>query len=79
MILTLLTLVPVLKLLLLMLLYQSVAAVMQPVCDKRMVSCVAGVSRGHKLLLQVVLYSLLLFIIAIAVTCASTNVNYFAS
>ena len=78
-ILALLTLVPVLKLLLLMLLYQSVAAVMQPVCDKRMVSCVAGVSRGHKLLLQVVLYSLLLFIIAIAVTCASTNVNYFAS
>lgn len=71
--------VPVMKLTVLMVMYQCVAAVMQPVCDKRVVSCVAGVSKGHKLLLQIVLYSMFLFMIAIAVTCASTNVNYFAS
>jgi len=53
--------------------------VMQPVCDKRVVSCVSGVSKGHKLLLQIVLYSMFLFMVAIAITCATTNVNYFAS
>ena len=47
---------------------------MQPVCDKRMVSCVIGVSRGHRLLLKIVLYSLLLFVIAIAVTCKAADV-----
>lgn len=78
-VLAVITLVPVLKLVVLMILYQCVAAVMQPVCDKRVVSCVSGISRGHKLLLQIVLYSMFLFMIAIAVTCASTNVNYFAS
>lgn len=78
-VLAVITIVPVLKLIILMTLYQCVAAVMQPVCDKRVVSCVSGISRGHKLLLQIVLYSVFLFMIAIAITCASTNVNYFAS
>lgn len=78
-VLAVITAVPVLKLMVLMVMYQCVAAVMQPVCDKRVVSCVSGVSKGHKLLLQIVLYSMFLFMIAIAITCASTNVNYFAS
>lgn len=70
--------VPVVKLLVLMLMYQVTAAVMQPVCDKRMVSCVSGVARGHKLLLEIVLYSLSLFILAMAITCSATNVTYLA-
>lgn len=78
-VLVIITLTPVLKLMVLMVLYQCVAAVMQPVCDKRVVSCVSGISKGHKLLLQIVLYSVFLFVVAIAITCASTNVNYFAS
>lgn len=78
-ILVVLVLIPAAKLLILMILYQTAAAVMQPVCDKRMVSCVEGMSRGHRLLLQIVLYSLMLFILSIALTCASTNVNYFAA
>lgn len=78
-VLAIITAVPVLKLAILMVMYQCVAAMMQPVCDKRVVSCVSGVSKGHKLLLQIVLYSMFLFMIAIAVTCAATNVNYFAS
>ncbi len=71
------TLVPIAKLVVLMILYQLAAAVMQPVCDKRVVSCVSGVSCGHKLLLKIVVSSLLLFTIAIAITCAATNVNYY--
>ena len=68
---------PIAKLAVLMLFYQLAAAVMQPVCDKRVVSCVSGVSCGHKLLLKIVVSSLLLFTIAIAITCAATNVNYY--
>lgn len=78
-VLAVITVIPIIKLMVLMVLYQCVAAVMQPVCDKRVVSCVLGVSKGHKLLIQIVLYSTFLFMISIAITCASTNVNYFAS
>ncbi len=78
-VLVLLSLAPVVKLGILMFLYQCVAAVMEPVCDKRMVSCVAGVARGHRMLLKIQLYSLFLFLLAIAITCGSTNVSYFAA
>ena len=78
-VLAVITVIPIIKLMVLMVLYQCVAAVMQPVCDKRIVSCVSGVSKGHKMLVQIVLYSMFLFMISIAITCASTNVNYFAS
>ncbi len=78
-VLALIALIPVLKLTLLIIMYQLVAAVMQPVCDRRMVSCVSGVSRGHQLLLRIVLWSLLLFVLVIAVTCMATNVSYFSA
>lgn len=75
-VLALIALLPAAKLLTLALFYQAAGAIMQPVCDKRMVSCVIGVSRGHRLLLKIVLYSLLLFVIAIAVTCKAADVAY---
>lgn len=78
-VLVLLALVPVAKLTVLMILYQCAAAVMQPVCDGRMVSCVSGMAGGNRLLLRIVLYSLFLFLVALAITCAATNVNYFAA
>ena len=76
-VLLILTLVPMAKLAVLMVLYQAAAAVMQPVCDRRVVSCVNGIAKGHKLLLKIVAASLILFILAIALTCAETNVNYY--
>lgn len=76
-VLLILTLVPMAKLAVLMVLYQAAAAVMQPVCDRRVVSCVNGIAKGHKLLLKIVAASLILFILAIALTCAATNVNYY--
>ena len=75
----LLSLAPAVKLGMLMVLYQCAAAVMEPICDKRMVSCVAGVARGHRMLLKIQLYSLFLFLLAIAITCGFTNVSYFAA
>ena len=76
-VLLILSLVPMAKLAVLMVLYQAAAAVMQPVCDRRVVSCVNGIAKGHKLLLKIVAASLILFILAIALTCAATNVNYY--
>ena len=76
-VLLILTLVPMAKLAVLMVLYQAAAAVMQPVCDRRVVSCVNGIAKGHKLLLKIVAASLILFILAIALACAATNVNYY--
>ena len=75
----LLALAPAVKLGVLMALYQCAAAVMEPVCDKRMVSCAAGVAKGHWLLLKIQLYSLLLFLLAIAITCGASNVRYLAA
>ncbi len=75
----LISFLPVVKLLILAFFYQAAGAIMQPVCDKRMVSCVTGVSRGHRLLLKIVLYSLLLFVIAVAVTCKAADVAYLSA
>lgn len=70
--------VPMLKLSILMALYYLAAAVMQPVCDKRLVSCMTGVAAGHGLLLKIVGYSLALFVLTIAVICVSTNAVWYA-
>ncbi len=63
-------LIPVLKLVVMMLMYQGAAAILQPVCDKRIVSCISKTAQGHKMLLNIVLSSALLFIITIAVVCS---------
>ena len=76
-ILILLSAVPLLKLLILMVMYQIVAAALQPVCDKRLISCISSVAYGHKMLLSVILAALVLFVITIAVICNSTNVMYY--
>lgn len=71
--------VPVLKLLVLMALYYAAAAAMQPVCDKRLVSCMSQTAAGHGMLLKIVGYSLALFAVTIAVLCISTNAAYYAA
>lgn len=77
-ILVLLSLVPVIKLLVLLVLYRTVAAVLEPVADKRLVGCISGVADGQKLLLTLVVSALLLFAITLALICAGTNVSYLA-
>ena len=78
MILLILAVIPILKLAILMVLYYMAAAVMQPVCDKRLVSCMMGAATGHGLLLKLVGYSLALFVLTIAVLCVSTNAVWYA-
>lgn len=77
-ILLILVAIPVMKLVILIFMYQCVAAVLEPVCDKRLVSCIGAASKGHKLLLHMVMASAMLFIITIALVCAGTNISYYA-
>ncbi len=70
--------IPVMKLCILMVLYYIAAAVIQPVCDKRLVSCMTGAAIGHGLLLKLVCYSLALFVLTIAIICVSTNAVWYA-
>ena len=77
-VLVLLTLVPVVKLVVLLFLYRGVAAVLEPVADKRLVSCISGVADAQRLILGIVISSLLLFVITIALICLGTNVSYLA-
>ena len=70
--------VPVVKLLVLMLLYQCAAAVLEPVCDKRVLACVTAAAKGHKALLRIVLAAVLIFAATIAIVCAGTNGAYAA-
>lgn len=70
--------VPVIKLTALMALYYGTAAVIQPVCDRRLVSCISQAAEGHGLLLRMVGYSIALFSLTIAILCISTNAAYYA-
>ncbi len=70
--------VPVLKLVVLMIMYQCVAAVMEPVCDRRLIECVSIAAKGQKMMVQAVTAAALMLIITVAVVCAGTNVTYYA-
>ena len=76
--LALLTLTPLVKLGLLAFLYQLAAAVLEPVCDKRITSCVSEASEGYRLLFKLVASALALFVVAVAMVCGATNVTYYA-
>lgn len=69
-------LVPIIKLLIFVLTYKFVSAIIQPISDKRIVQCINNLSEGIGILLMTVAYSAIMFIITIAIICASTNVNY---
>ncbi len=73
----LLCLVQVLKLGIISFLYQG-AAVVQPAADKRIVACISAVGNGTRLLLKMVLYTVILFLVTVALVCAASNANYYA-
>lgn len=72
-VLLILTAVPLLKLFLLMVLHHCLAAVAEPVCDKRIVSCISDMGKGHQLLLCLVVTSLFLFIVSLGIICMTSN------
>lgn len=64
---------PVLELGLISLMYRVVAAVTEPVSDKRITGCLAGMSDASELLLKICFSSSVLFLITIAVVAASSG------
>ncbi len=77
-VLAVISLIPVLKLLVLMGIYHLTAAILQPVGDKRLVACVAAVAEGQRTLVGMAVSGLMLFVITIALVCAGSNVAYLA-
>ena len=69
----LICLVPLLKLGVLAVLLQLSAALLQPVSDKRMVGCVAGVGQGIRLLFQAAFTVAVLFVITIVVVTVTVR------
>lgn len=70
------SLLPVVKLTVLLWIYRGAAAVVQPVADKRLTACISSIAEGQKMLLGLVCSALCLFLITIALVCAGTNVSY---
>ena len=65
--------IPIVKLLLLAFLYKTVAAVTQPISDKRITACIGGVSEGYEMLVKVMATTGILFLLTIAVVAASAT------
>lgn len=65
--------VPLIQMVLLVLLYQLTAAVVQPVSDKRITECISSVGEGYELMMKVLLTTLLMFLLTIAIAAASTS------
>ena len=66
--------VPVIKLIIITVMYKASAALVQPVSDKRITNCVDCVATATSVLLKTVLNVVFLFIITIAIICVSTNI-----
>lgn len=67
------SLLPILNMGMLTLMYKGLAALVQPVSDKRIVEAVSSVGNGYHMLLKVVCTTSMLFLIAIAVAAAATT------
>lgn len=65
--------VPILNMGILTLMYKCMAALVQPISDKRIVEAIASVGNGYQMLLRVVFTSGVLFLITIAVASIFTS------
>lgn len=64
---------PLLQMVITALMYKLAAALVQPVSDKRIISCIRGVSEGYELLVRILFTTGALFLITIAVTASFTS------
>ncbi len=73
-----LCLTPLLQLVILVFLYQGTAALVQPIADPRLLTCLTETGEGCRLLMNLVLYTLVLFLLSLGILCAASNLNYTA-
>jgi stage III sporulation protein AE len=67
-------LIPIMKLLTLTVLYKAAAALLEPICDKKVVNCIENSGEATKLLLVAVVVSMLLLVLMLAIVIAGTRV-----
>jgi stage III sporulation protein AE len=72
-ILCIIAMIPVVKMGCFWVMYHVLSILLQPVADKRLVECVSGVARGCDLYLKIILYSMLLFLVLIAIVTMATS------
>lgn len=65
--------IPILQMLIMAFMYKLAAALVQPVSDKRITTCISGISEGYEIMVKVIFTSGLLFMITIAIVAASTS------
>lgn len=64
---------PVIQMLVICLLYQMIAAFLQPISDKRMINCISGIADSASLLLRIIIMTGALFLITIAMVATTTS------
>lgn len=65
-------LVPIIQMAVVTLLYKLIAAMIQPVSDKRIVGCISSIADGSQMLLRIIFTTGVLFLLTIAVVIATT-------
>lgn len=65
--------VPMIQVAVIALMYKLAAALIQPVSDKRMVTCIGSVGEGCQLLIRVVFTVSVLFLLTIAIVAVTTS------
>lgn len=66
-------LTPMIQMAVTTLMYQLIAALVQPISDKRMVNCISSMADGSKMLLRIVFTTSVLFLLTIAVVATTTG------
>lgn len=64
---------PVVQLVVTSLMYQVVAALIQPISDKRMVNCISSMADGSKMILKILFTTGILFLVTIAIVASTTG------
>ena len=67
---------PLVKIGVMAFLYRLLAAVIQPVSDKRMIGCISSAGEGGRLLGKVVVTTTVMFLVTIAMVTAATTFNH---
>lgn len=67
---------PLIKVWVMTFLYKLLAAVIQPVADKRMIGCITGAGEGGRLLGKIMVTTVLMFLVTIAMVTAATTFNH---
>ncbi len=67
--------VPILQMFVIMFLYKTMAAMVQPISDKRITSCISSVSEGYELLGKIMFVTVMLFLITIAILTVTTGLR----